>query len=189
MRKDELLRALEGVLEKKTFAAQDAAPATPAAVLAIIHYGDSKPCVLLTKRRENLKMHRGEISFPGGRFTQSDLTLMHTALRETEEEIGLAFGPGDVAGALQPVRTMTSNHFIVPFVTVQDRLPQLRIAQDEVAGVLDAPLIETLGTMEPDREHFRFSKTAVRFKFESNVIWGATARILKQLHEVLIRPS
>ncbi|MEM2140435.1 CoA pyrophosphatase [Nitrososphaera sp.] len=189
MRKDELLRALEGVLEKKTFAAQDAAPATPAAVLAIIHYGDSKPRVLLTKRRENLKMHRGEISFPGGRFTQSDLTLMHTALRETEEEIGLAFGPGDVAGALQPVRTMTSNHFIVPFVTVQDRLPQLRIAQDEVAGVLDAPLIETLGTMEPDREHFRFSKTAVRFKFESNVIWGATARILKQLHEVLIRPS
>jgi 8-oxo-dGTP pyrophosphatase MutT (NUDIX family) len=189
VRKAELLQALEGVLEKKTFAAQDAAPATPAAVLAIIHYGKSKPHVLLTKRRENLKMHRGEISFPGGRFTQSDLTLMHTALRETEEEVGLAFGPGDVSGALQPVRTMTSNHFIVPFVTVQEKLSQLRFAKDEVAGVLDAPLVETLGTMEPDSEHFRFSKTAVKFTFENNVIWGATARVLKQLHEVLIRPS
>ncbi len=189
MRKAELLQALEGVLEKKTFAAQDAAPATPAAVLAIIHYDKKKPHVLLTKRRENLKMHRGEISFPGGRFTHSDLTLMHTALRETEEEIGLAFGPGDVAGALLPVRTMTSNHFIVPFVTVQDKLSQLRVAKDEVAGVLDAPLIDTLATMDPDTEHFRFSKTAVKFTFDGNVIWGATARILKQLHEVLIIPS
>lgn len=189
MRKVELVQALESVLEKKTFAAQDAAPATPAAVLAIIHYDSNQPHILLTKRRENLKMHRGEISFPGGKFTQSDLTLMHTALRETVEEIGLEFEPDDVAGALLPVRTMTSNHFIVPFVTVQDRLPRLRIAEEEVAGVLDAPLIETLGTMEPDREHFRFSKTAVRFSFENNVIWGATARILKQLHEVLIRPS
>jgi len=189
VRKAEILQALEGVLEKKTFAAQDAAPATPAAVLAIIHYSNSKPHIVLTKRRENLKMHRGEISFPGGRFTQSDLTLMHTALRETSEEIGLAFEPNDVVGALQPVRTMTSNHFIVPFVTVQDRLSQLRVAEKEVAGVLDAPLVETLATMEPDKEHFRFSKTAVRFTFNSNVIWGATARILKQLHEVLIRPS
>ena len=189
MRKAEILQALEGVLEKKTFAAQDAAPSTPAAVLAIIHYSSNKPHILLTKRRENLKMHRGEISFPGGRFTQSDLTLMHTALRETEEEVGLSFEPDDVAGALQPVRTMTSNHFIVPFVTVQDRLSQLRVAEEEVAGVLDAPLVETLVTMEPDKEHFRFSKTAVRFAFDGNVIWGATARILKQLHEVLIRPS
>jgi hypothetical protein len=84
---------------------------------------------------------------------------------------------------------MTSNHFIVPFVTVQDRLQPLRIAEEEVAGVLDAPLIETLATIEPDKEHFRFSKTAVKFMFDNNVIWGATARILKQLHEVLIRPS
>jgi 8-oxo-dGTP pyrophosphatase MutT (NUDIX family) len=189
MRKDELLQALQGVLEKKTFAAQDAAPSTPAAVLAIIHYSTGTPRVILTKRRENLKMHRGEISFPGGRFTQSDLTLMHTALRETEEEVGLSFAPDDIAGALQPVRTMTSNHFIVPFVTVQDKLPPLKLAHDEVAGVLDAPLFETLATIEPDKEHFKFSKTAVKFTFENNIIWGATARILKQLHEVLIRPS
>lgn len=189
VRRAEFLQLLKGVLEQRTFAAQDAAPATPAAVLAIIHYSKSKPHIILTKRRENLKIHRGEISFPGGRFNQSDLTLMHTALREAKEEVGLAFEPSDVAGALRPVRTMTSNHFIVPFVTVQEKLPQLYVAQDEVAAVLDAPLVETLVTMEPDKEHYRFSKTAVRFTFDENVIWGATARILKQLHEVLIRPS
>ena len=189
MRKFELLLALENVVEKKIFAAQDAAPSTPAAVLVIIHYDKLEPHVILTKRRENLKMHKGEISFPGGKFTQSDLTLMHTALRETEEEIGLTFKQSDIVGALQPVRTMTSNHFIVPFVTVQDRLSQLRVASSEVAGLLDAPLIETLNTMVYDNEHFRFSKTAVKFMFEGHTIWGATARILKQLHEVLIRPS
>jgi 8-oxo-dGTP pyrophosphatase MutT (NUDIX family) len=189
VRKPELLQMLESVLEKKTFAAQDAAPATPAAVLAIIHYDRGKPRIILTKRRENLKMHRGEISFPGGKFTQNDLTLMHTALRETKEEIGLEFKPVDITGTLQPVRTMTSNHFIVPFVTVQDMLSQLHVARDEVAEVLDAPLMETLDTMAHDEEHFRFSKTAVKFMFEGNIIWGATARILKQLHEVLIRPS
>jgi 8-oxo-dGTP pyrophosphatase MutT (NUDIX family) len=189
VQKFELVRSLAGILEKKTFAAQDATPATPAAVLAIIHYSKGQPHIILTRRRENLKVHKGEISFPGGRFTQNDLTLMHTALRETEEEIGLAFEPSDIAGALQPVRTMTSNHFIVPFVTVQDKLPQLRIAKDEVAGVLDTPLVEMLATIKPDKEHYRFSKTAVLFTFENNVIWGATARILKQLHEALIRPS
>jgi 8-oxo-dGTP pyrophosphatase MutT (NUDIX family) len=189
VRREEIVKALEGALEKRTFAAQDAAPATPAAVLAVIHYSSGRPHILLTKRREDLKMHRGEISFPGGRFAKTDLTLMHTALRETEEEIGLHFGPEDVAGALRPVRTITSNHFIVPFVTVQDRIPPLRVAGGEVAGVLDAPLVETLSTMEPDNDHFRFSKTAVRFKHDDNVIWGATARILVQLHDALIRPS
>lgn len=189
MRKAELVQALESVLESRTFAAQDAAPSTPAAVLAIIHYSAGKPHIILTRRRENLKMHRGEISFPGGRFTQSDLTLLHTALRETEEEVGLSFALNDVAGALQPVRTMTSNHFIVPFVTVQDKIPPLQVAHDEVARVLDAPLVETLATIESDKEHFKFSKTAVKFTFDGNMIWGATARILKQLHEVLIRPS
>jgi 8-oxo-dGTP pyrophosphatase MutT (NUDIX family) len=187
MRKGELLRLLARGLAKKQYAVGDAATATPAAVLAIIHYHESRPYIFLTKRGADLRSHKGEISFPGGRHSKGDATLLHTALRETEEEVGIIFQPEDVLGSLQPVRTMTSNHFIVPFVAVQDMLPKVRVSAVEVAEVLDVPLIETLLTMEPDREHFTLSKTAVRFTYGDNVVWGATARIMKQLHELLIK--
>lgn len=166
-----------------------AASATPAAVLVIIHYHDNEPHVFLTKRSSNLKAHRGEISFPGGRYVENDGTLLATALRETEEEIGISFTPDQVAGSLRTVRTMTSNHFIVPFVTVQEMLPQYRIAASEVESVIDPPLIETLGSIQPDTEHYRLARDAYKFTYDGNVIWGATARILKQLNDLLVRPS
>jgi 8-oxo-dGTP pyrophosphatase MutT (NUDIX family) len=154
----------------------------------IIHYHGGSPHVFLTKRSSELKSHKGEISFPGGRFVESDGTLLATALRETEEEVGIAFTPEQVEGSLRAVRTMTSNHFIVPFVTIQDMLPKYRTAATEVEAVIDLPLIETLKSIEPDTEHYRLAKDAFKFTYGGNVIWGATARILKQLHD-LIRPS
>jgi 8-oxo-dGTP pyrophosphatase MutT (NUDIX family) len=120
---------------------------------------------------------------------ESDGNLLATALRETKEEIGITFLPSQVAGSLRAVRTMTSNHFIVPFVTMQGMLPEYRIAASEVEAVIDAPLIETLESIEPDTEHYRLARDAYKFTFDSNVIWGATARILKQLNDLLVRPS
>lgn len=189
MLKGELLHLLDGALSKQRYKVSDALGATPAAVLVIIHYHENEPYVFLTKRGADLKSHKGEISFPGGRYAEGDDSLIQTALRETEEEVGMKFSADDVLGSLEPVRTMTSNHFIVPFVTVKDLLPQVKISAIEVAEVLDVPLIKTLKTMEPDREHFRLSKTAVKFTYGNNVVWGATARILKQLYGSLIRPS
>lgn len=189
MQKDELARLLKGALAQTPHMPQDAATSIPSAVLVIIHYHAGSPHVFLTRRSEELKSHRGEISFPGGRHAKGDATLLDTALRETREEIGIAFQPGDIAGSLQVVRTMTSNHYIVPFVTVQDMLPRYRVSTDEVAEVLDVPLIETLKTKEPDTEHFHLSKNAYRFLHNGNIIWGATARIMIQLYDLLIRPS
>jgi 8-oxo-dGTP pyrophosphatase MutT (NUDIX family) len=169
---------------------QDAMHSIPSAVLVIIHYHEGTPFVFLTKRSAGLKAHSSEISFPGGKHAEEDPTLLETALRETQEEIGVAFSPSDIAGSLQAVRTMTSNHYIVPFVTVQDMLPKARISESEIENVLDVPLIRTLKTIEPDKEHFRLSKNAYRFTYNGNVIWGATARIMKQLYDsLLIRPS
>lgn len=169
---------------------KDAMESIPSAVLVIIHYHEGTPFVFLTKRSAGLKAHSSEISFPGGKHAERDPTLLETALRETQEEIGVVFLPSDITGSLQVVRTMTSNHYIVPFVTVQDMLPKARISETEVEKVLDVPLIETLETIEPDREHFRLSRNAYRFTYKGNVIWGATARIMKQLYDsLLIRPS
>jgi 8-oxo-dGTP pyrophosphatase MutT (NUDIX family) len=133
-----------------------------------------------------LKSHKGEISFPGGRYADSDGTLLATALRETEEEIGIAFTQEQIAGSLRAVRTITSNHFIVPYVTLQERLPKHRISTSEVESVIDAPLFETLRSIEPDIEHYSLAKGVFKFTYGSNVVWGATARILKQLHDLLI---
>ena len=189
LRKQEIMPLLKPALSRRPYLPADAESATPAAVLVIIHYHDSKPFVFLTKRSSTLKAHRNEISFPGGRYVESDGTLMATALRETEEEIGISFAPEQVAGSLRAVRTMTSNHFIVPFITVQDMLPMHRIATSEVESVIDAPLMETLKSIEPDTEHYEIAKDARKFTCGSNVIWGATARVLQQLYDLLIRPS
>jgi 8-oxo-dGTP pyrophosphatase MutT (NUDIX family) len=189
LRKEEILSILKPALEHQLYLPQDAASATPSAVLVIIHYyhyHHDSPHVFLTKRSSTLKSHRGEISFPGGRYVESDGTLLATALRETEEEIGIVFTPEQVVGSLWAVRTMTSNHFIVPFITLQDSLPEHRIAASEVEAVIDAPLLETLATIEPDTEHYLLAKDAFKFTYNDNVIWGATARIMKQLHDLLI---
>lgn len=188
LRNEEIRSILEPALSNRPYFPSDAASATPAAVLVIIHFHNDKPHIFLTKRSSKLKSHRGEISFPGGKYVESDGTLLATALRETEEEIGIAFTPTQVLGSLRTVRTMTSNHFIVPFVTIQDILPKHRLAVGEIDKVIDAPLIETLRSIEPDTEHYRLANDAFKFTCESSVIWGATARILKQLHD-LIRPS
>jgi len=173
-------------LEAEPYLPADAASATPSAVLVIIHYHGGKSHVFLTRRSSALKSHRGEISFPGGRYVDSDDTFLATALRETEEEIGIRFRPEQIAGNLRAVRTITSNHFIVPFVTLQDELPEHRISASEVESVIDAPLIETLKSIEPDTEHYSLAKGVFKFTYDGNVVWGATARILKQLYDLLI---
>jgi len=186
VRKDELINRLASSLVRKPYYAGDAARAIPSAVLAIIHYRQQKPYVCLIKRSSNLKLHKGEIAFPGGRYSAGDLSLLNTALRETKEEVGILFAPEQIIGSLQPVRTITSNHFIVPFVTVQENLPQYSIATEEVEMILDVPLIETLLTMQQDVEHYHLAKDVYKFTYDEHVIWGATSRILKQLHELLI---
>ncbi len=186
LRKEEILSLLRPALSDRPYLPAHAASATPAAVLVIIHYHKDSPHVFLTKRSSNLKSHRGEISFPGGRYVESDGTLLSTALRETKEEVGIAFTPEQVAGSLRAVRTMTSNHFIVPFVTIQDMLPKYKTAANEVEAVIDVPLIETLKSIKPDIEHYRLARDAFKFTYDNNLIWGATAKILKQLHGLLV---
>jgi 8-oxo-dGTP pyrophosphatase MutT (NUDIX family) len=189
LRRDQILSFLRPALVDRPYLPADAALATPAAVLVIIHYHKDRPYVFLTKRSSRLKSHTGEISFPGGRYVESDDTFLATALRETAEEVGIAFTIDQIIGCLSAVRTMTSNHFIVPFVTIQEMLPQYRISASEVEAVIDVPLIETLKSIEPDTEHYRLAKDAFKFTYGNNVIWGATARVLKQMHDILIRPS
>jgi 8-oxo-dGTP pyrophosphatase MutT (NUDIX family) len=189
LRKEEILSFLKPAIIDRAYLPADALLTRPAAVLVIIHYHRDRPYVFLTKRSSSLKLHAGEISFPGGRYIESDGTFLATALRETAEEVGIRFTTDQILGCLTAVRTMTSNHFIVPFYTVQDMLPQYRISANEVEAVIDVPLIETLQSIQLDNEHYHITKDAFKFNYRNNIIWGATARVLKQMHDVLLRPS
>ncbi len=157
-----------------------------AAVLIIIHSKNSIPYILLTRRSSNLKYHTKEISFPGGQYSADDSSLLDTALRETSEEIGLCFESQNILGRLQTVHTLTSNFVIVPFMTLQENIPEPKISANEVNRIVDIPLQEILATFEPDIEHYHVSQEGVyKFTYQKFVIWGATARILKQLKDCI----
>jgi 8-oxo-dGTP pyrophosphatase MutT (NUDIX family) len=157
-----------------------------ASVLLIIHYNYDIPYILFTKRSSSLTSHAGEVCFPGGKFVKGDKALYFTALRETKEEVGLDFKKKDICGSLEAVRTVTSDYIITPYITVQDQIPKPRIFLDEVQKILDVPLLDVLNTVTPDKERGKMPrKDRFKFRYNREVIWGASARILKQLYDRL----
>lgn len=155
---------------------------TLSSVLIIIHFTDCKPKIILTKRSSLLKHHKNEISFPGGTFKETDLSLLNTALRETKEEIGLNIHSNEIVGSFHTVRTLTSNFAIIPFVTFQDNLRKTKILIDEVSEVLDIPLFDLFNSLNNNFNYKNFSDSYA-FRYNSEIIWGATARILKQIRD------
>ncbi len=157
---------------------------TLAAILVIIHLVNGKPYVILTERGSRLKNHAGQISFPGGSFSESDKDFMGTAIRETLEEIGLNISGKDIIGSLRSVHTLTSNFTIVPYVAIIESIGDLKPNSKEIDAIMDVPLLELLKTMTPDLDHPGFGEI-YKFEFNDNVVWGATARILKQMRDLL----
>jgi len=154
-----------------------------AAVLIII-YGD-KPEILMTKKPITLMHHGGEISFPGGKISDIDDDLLDTALRETKEETGLEILRGDVIGQLKQVITLNSGFTIVPFICTLDGIEQL-VPNSEVESFLHIPLLAFLDTLENDLDPKHNSiQEMYTYTFEKNLIWGASARMLKQITDIL----
>jgi len=157
-------------------------------VLVIIHYRYDTPHIILTKRSSSVRVHSGEVCFPGGRFDRfEDRNLLDTAIRETQEELGLKLNARDINGCLQPVRTLTSNFLIYPFVSINQTVPWPVISSREVERIIDAPLYEVLDSISADHRNSNTTSNSelYKFKFENDIVWGATSRILKQLHDHL----
>ena len=153
-----------------------------ASILVVI-YGES-PIVVMTEKPKHMKFHAGEISFPGGKLDSVDSNLLETALRETREEIGLTLRPDQVIGQLDPVITLNSGFTILPFVSVVDEIPPLS-ANAEVEKIFHIPLESFLKTManDPDPTH-NLIQEMYTFEFQGNVVWGASARVLKQIADM-----
>lgn len=156
-----------------------------AAVLVIIHCDENIPSILLTKRSGKLINHPSQIAFPGGNFCPNDLTPLGTALRETNEEIGISISRDYIIGSLKAVQTTTSNYYIYPFVTMLEKLPKTH-PNEEVQKIFNIP-IDTLNylidNMGIDKSYLEEHNP--RFKWQDYLIWGATAKILKQVLKYL----
>ena len=154
-----------------------------ASVLIII-YGD-KPEILMTEKPITLTQHGGEISFPGGKISEIDDDLLDTALRETKEETGLKILRDNVIGQLKQVTTLNSGFTIIPFVCMLDSIGRL-VPNSEVDSFLHIPLLPFLETLESDLDPKHNSiQEMYTYTFERNLIWGASARMLKQITDIL----
>lgn len=150
-----------------------------ASVLVII-FG-TEPNVLMIKKSKKLNYHAGEIAFPGGKWTEDDRDLLETAIRETQEEIGVNISKEKIIGQLENVRTLNSGFTITPFVSIIDKLPKLK-TNFEVESVFQIPLIPLLQTLDNDEDPAHKSlQEMYTFTFQEKIVWGASARILKHL--------
>lgn len=167
--------------------AAESSAATPAAVLFPIVLHETAPTVLLTLRTSHLRDHPGQVSFPGGRVEATDATPTDTALRETEEEIGLSRQLVEVVGYLPDYYTGTG--FCVTPVVAWVR-PPLVLSPDsfEVAEVFEVPLAFLLD----DANHQRMAihaggrrRAFFTMPYRERFIWGATAGMIRSLHDRL----
>ncbi len=178
------LEKIKNALSGPISAQVDRSKKTKLAAVLVIIYGN-KPHVIMTERPKTMDHHAGEISFPGGRWQESDQDLLSTAIRETGEEMGVEITRGQVIGQLKPVTTLNSGFTISPFITIQDQIPKMN-PNNEIESVLEIPLIPLLKTMEDDKDPAHKSiQEMYTFKFENHLIWGASARMLHQISVLL----
>jgi 8-oxo-dGTP pyrophosphatase MutT (NUDIX family) len=162
-------------------------PKPAAVLLPVIDRGELT--VLFTRRTDHLPAHAGQISFPGGKIDETDAGPLATALREAEEEIGLDRSHVEPLGYLDPYRTATG-YRIIPVVALIEPRFTLAINAGEVAEAFEAPLSFFAEERNFRTEARMFAGHERRFysiPYGRHYIWGATAGILKNLHERLFR--
>ena len=163
-------------------AALDVPGRTDAAVLVPLYVHDGATHVVFTRRRDDLRKHPGEVSFPGGRQDEGDEDLRFTALREAEEEVGLPPEAVELVGALQPVPTIATGFSVYPFVGLIEPGHAWAPSATEVAEVLEL----TIDDLRRGHGRERMLRRGIPFRTDvyvvgEHLIWGATARILGDL--------
>ncbi|MGA2466325.1 MAG: CoA pyrophosphatase [Thermodesulfobacteriota bacterium] len=162
-------------------------PFSHAAVLVPLFKKGEDCHLLFTKRSDQVKYHKGEISFPGGVVDEEDSKLISTALREAFEEIGLKENDVQIIGILDDIVTITE--FIVTPIVGLFPYPYLfKVSEVEIAELIEVPLASLLDEdCFSEREIFRGGRNEVvyAYQYEKHIIWGATARILKQFLDLI----
>ena len=169
----ELAQALRSVLlDAGEAAALDVHGRIDAAVLVPLSVQDGRLHAVFTRRRDDLRRHAGEISFPGGRQDDDESDLRLTALREAEEEIGLPPDAVELIGALQPTPTIATNYAVYPFVGLIEPGHEWTPSASEVAAVLEL----SLDDLRNGYERQRMLRRGIPFRTDCYKIGRASCR-------------
>ena len=185
------LAAIEAILRERKASRLPAAGPLPASVLVPFAERGGEPVLVLTRRSQEVRRHKGEIAFPGGIREPSDPSARDTALRETVEELGIALSGLTVWGELEPVETSTG-YALTVFTGRLDGLENLRPSRREIAEVLPVPVAALLDESTVRNETRLVAGRLMSrpsYSYNGSVIWGATARIVAQLVALLSQPG
>ena len=168
--------------------------AIKSSVLILLYPGKKNdlPNFVVTLRQKYNGIHSGQISLPGGRFESSDKDLLQTALRETNEEIGVDPGLISVIGKLTELFIPPSNYLVQPFVGFTVEYPEFHIQQTEVDKIFEIEVTQLMNesaVMEKEVFTTRGQLSAPSFAIDGSIIWGATAMILSEFKEILRKTS
>ena len=150
-----------------------------ASVMVVLFIHNSKIFILMTLRSKHLKIHPGEMAFPGGRYEDEDGDLLSTALRETKEEIGLELDDVLINATLPVVTTLTG-YEVTPYVAILQTLPRIGELSDEVESIFEIPLIELLSTKQRNLSG-KARESKYVYWYGANCVWGASAKILREI--------
>jgi len=162
---------------------------TPAAVLLPLVMRE-EPHVLLTQRTDNLARHAGQVAFPGGRADPSDISLVETALRETQEETGIEPAFVTVVGFLDAYETGTG-YAILPVVGCLAEGFAIKAHEHEVAAIFEVPLsflLDPANRVRQTREFQGQQRSFYSFTYNDRYIWGATAAMLINFADRITTP-
>jgi 8-oxo-dGTP pyrophosphatase MutT (NUDIX family) len=198
--KNELLKPLPGTDVQWKMASSDRmirdfprvpGPDARVAAVLILLYPDTGSVHTVFMQRHNYDgVHGGQISFPGGKKEDSDKDIIHTAIREAEEETGIDPEGISVLGTLTPLFIPVSNMIVTPVVGWTEKMPDFKHQPEEVVFLIDAELKRFLdpSTLKIKPFEIRGEMIDVRyFDYNGNVIWGATAMILNELLTIIKR--
>jgi 8-oxo-dGTP pyrophosphatase MutT (NUDIX family) len=160
------------------------------AVLVLFYEKEDRIHLVLILRKKYLGVHSAQVSFPGGKQDPEDQDLEHTALRETEEEVGVKKEDIHIIGPLTDLYIPPSNYLVQPYVGYLKQAPVFKPEPKEVEEVIEAPLTMLMDDAIIGKKKIKVSARNLKIKYpyfdvKGHTVWGATAMMLSELKEVL----
>ncbi|WP_443633620.1 CoA pyrophosphatase [Candidatus Marifrigoribacter sp. Uisw_064] len=180
---------IERLLELKKLA-HKAKSAKKAGVMALFYPSNSGETHLALILRKTYKgVHSAQIGFPGGKYETEDSSLLETALRETEEEVGVLRDSISVLKHLTEVYIPPSNYFVYPYLGISKSTPQFILQEEEVEALVEVPLAhfmdDTVKVTKTLTTSYATNIEVPAFLLNGHVVWGATAMMLNEVREML----
>ena len=160
-----------------------------AAILVLFVQINGEWNILFTRRTNGVRTHQGEVSFPGGAYENEDISLLQTALREADEEIGIDSGDVEILGGLEPIQTITQ-YFVYPYIGILKWPVDFTVNDDEVERVFMIPVDWLMDeTNYYEKSHTlngNVFRQVIHYKdYDGEHLWGFTARVTQQILKLI----